>query len=148
MPGRVDDLNAVNQYALLPGGGGGGTDGPTVRDEFDNDVDAIVAAIADLDGDAASGDSIYSGVLGCAGCHNGGAIGPNTVGTWSRVQDFVATDPALAGYTPEQYVVESIINPSAYLNPDYPNGGMPGNFSDQLTIQDIADLVAYLEQQG
>lgn len=107
-------------------------------------------------GDATRGQTLYdSNELGCSSCHLGGVIGPNTEGTATRAADRVASAPELAGYTVEQYLVESILQPNAYLVPNqgssnYSAGGislMQQNYSDRIDAQDLADLVAYLLTQ-
>ena len=42
------------------------------------------------------------------------------------------------------YLAESIVNPSAYVVPDFPDA-MPKNFGERLDAQSLADLIAYLE---
>ena len=114
--------------------------------------------VADLPtGDATRGETLYtSNELGCSSCHLGGVIGPDTVGTATRAADRIANAPELAGYTVEQYLVESILQPNAYIVPDedsktYSAGGislMQQNYSDRIDSQDLADLVAYLMTQS
>jgi len=73
----------------------------------------------------------------------------------TRAGERIATVPALAGYTVEQYLIESILVPNAYLVPNegskvYSTGGisiMQQNYSDRIDAQDLADLVAYLLAQ-
>ncbi|GAB4568893.1 MAG: hypothetical protein Kow0077_00480 [Anaerolineae bacterium] len=107
-------------------------------------------------GDAARGEALYnSNELGCSSCHLGGVIAPPTEGSYTRAQERVATVPELAGYTPEQYLVESILQPNAYLVPNeqgkvYHTGGisiMQQNYSTRIDAQDLADLVEYLKTQ-
>jgi hypothetical protein len=45
-----------------------------------------------------------------------------------------------------QYLVESIVQPGHYIAPGYDNV-MPNNFGDRLTLQDLADLLIFLESQ-
>jgi mono/diheme cytochrome c family protein len=104
-------------------------------------------------GDVTAGAELYQ-QLGCVGCHLGGAIAPLTAGTWERVQNRVATAPELAGYSPEQYILESILNPDAYIVPDSPSyvtadgsSLMPKNYRDLINDQGLADLIAYLKSQ-
>lgn len=152
----VSDLNQVSQFALIhadarlvsAGGDGAGAVGTNVEN--------ILADFGTVTGDATRGEALYVGaeptgrglVLGCAGCHAGGAVGPMTAGTWSRTQNEHLADPALAGYTVEQYLIEAIVRPNDYVVAGFASGQMPQNFGDILTLQDIADLLAYLEAQG
>ncbi|MBN2470072.1 MAG: hypothetical protein JXN59_05035, partial [Anaerolineae bacterium] len=80
---------------------------------------------------------------------------PPTEGSFSRAEERVATVAELEGTTPEQYLVESILMPNAYLVPNesgkiYHTGGistMQQNYSDRIDAQDLADLLAYLQAQ-
>lgn len=107
-------------------------------------------------GDPMRGELLYtSNELGCSSCHMGGVIAPPTEGSMTRAQERVATVPELAGYSPEQYLLESILVPNAYLVPNeqgkvYHTGGistMQQNYSDRIDAQDLADLLAYLQAQ-
>jgi mono/diheme cytochrome c family protein len=112
-----------------------------------NDVARILKTLDAVYGDPINGQVLYNGDLGCAGCHLGDKpIGPPTTGTYTRIEDERLKDPLLADYTPEQYIVESIVQPAHYLVPNYPNV-MLGNFGDRITLQDLADLIAFLESQ-
>lgn len=111
------------------------------------DVERILNMFDTVYGDPINGQLLYNGDFGCAGCHTGDApVGPPTAGTYTRVDKERLSDPLLADYTVQQYLVESIINPAHYLVPGYQNV-MINNFGDRLTLQDLADIVAYLESQ-
>jgi mono/diheme cytochrome c family protein len=142
----LDDLYLVNQFGIVPGAvvPAGGEAMDALRDE----AIALAAQIESgtLVGDAESGQGIYTGAAGCVACHTGGIVGPDVIGTWTRVNEERLSDPAFAGYTAEQYVVESIIAPGAHVVEGSANA-MPPTFRDQLSDQDIADLVAYLATQ-
>lgn len=151
----IADFNNVNQYALLHADARlvSAGDGPAA---VGTDVNAILEAVAGLTGDAARGETIYAGTasteiglrVGCAACHAGGAVGPATEGTWSRTQNERLTLEQFAGYTVEQYIIESIVRPDAYAVAPYATGLMPNVFAQQLSAQDIADILAYLQGQG
>ena len=147
----IDDFNAVAQYAIIhdaydPNSGSG----TEVAGTNAEDILANLPA-----GDATNGEALYTGsiaietggVVGCAGCHTGGAVGPDTVGTWTRAQSRV-TEAEFEGYTPEQYLIESIVQPNAYIAAGYSSGVMNANYGEQLTVQEIADIIAYLETQN
>ena len=58
-------------------------------------------------GDAMRGEVLYnSNELGCASCHTGGLVAPDTLGTVPRVEGRIAAVPELAGYSIEDYLVE------------------------------------------
>lgn len=106
-------------------------------------------------GKAARGERLYAGTYGCSACHgdpkvpDSNNIGPHLGGigdkAGSRVKDLRA----------EQYLYESIIEPDAFIAPEC-KGGVPceaptamPEYSSLVTVQDAADLLAYLlEQKG
>lgn len=111
---------------------GGGDDGPVV-------------------GDAARGEKLYSQATigtksaeGCTACHNydeaeGPAENaPYTAGSATRAAN------AVAGMSAEEYIRESILNPDAYIAEGFQEGDMYQTFGEELSEQQIADLIAYL----
>lgn len=147
----VEDALLVNQYAIVPRPGGGGGE---MAEAAGSDVDAILAAWESegITGDAERGKAIYDNaqpseraeLLGCSGCHTGGAQAPATDLTFAAWTNERSTLDQFAGYTFEKYIVESIVNPNAYVVSGYTAGVMPGNFAGRVSIQDLADIVAYL----
>ncbi len=112
-----------------------------------NDINRILNTLDTVYGDPINGQLLYNGDLGCAGCHEAEVpLGPPTEGTYTRTDEERLQDPALAEYTVQHYLVESIIDPAAYIVPDF-NNVMVSNFGERLTLQELADLVAYLESQ-
>jgi mono/diheme cytochrome c family protein len=146
----LEDLFAVNQFAIIPGAGGGGIEEPVAPDPTAVDVAAITAEMMTLAGDPQSGQTLYNGAtLACAGCHTGanaGIIAPALEGTWTRVIEERLSQPPFAGSTGEQYLVESILLPNTYVVPPFV-AAMPPNFGSRLDIQMLADIVAYLKSQ-
>lgn len=147
----LEDLYGVNQHMKLKADAALVSAGPAAE-VAGTDVDAIVAAIADLTGDPARGQAIYNGEsrtevnirLGCSSCHLGGVQAPATEEQWNLVTNVRLNEPQLAGYTAEKYLVESIVAPNAYVVPNYASGVMPGQYGTQLSNQDIADIIAYV----
>lgn len=97
-------------------------------------------------GDAARGATLFTqganGAPACATCHttDGSAlVGPS-------LQNYAATAPvADAGAASlGEYTFTSITHPSAYIVSGYGNS-MYTQYARQLTPQQIADLVAYLQ---
>lgn len=143
----IEDLLAVNQFPIAPvdpltvvGTGGEPPIGSSTE------IAAIMEELAGVTGDPVAGQTLYNGPLGCAGCHLNAAVAPVLEGTWTRVNEERLQDPALAGYTAEQYLAESIIHPNDYTAPGY-SPVMPTYFGDRLTYQQLADLIAYLQSQ-
>jgi mono/diheme cytochrome c family protein len=95
-----------------------------------------------LDDPVARGQLVYTR-SGCGGCHtieniSAGIVGPvlSQIGSVGETR--------VEGMTAEEYLHESIINPTAYVvegfNPDL----MPKNYSTILSTDQIDDLVAFL----
>ena len=101
-------------------------------------------------GKAGRGERLYAGTYGCAACHGDPEVaGSNNIGphlgrigalAGNRVKDLPA----------EQYIYESIIAPDAFIAPEC-KGGVPceaptamPEYSSLVTVQDAADLLAYL----
>lgn len=141
----IEDLLAVNQFPKVPVEdlGGGGVEGGV---GVDTPIADIMTGLAEVTGDPQAGQTLYAGSLGCASCHVAGVVAPITEGTWTRVQEVRLQEAALAGYSPEQYLAESIIHPSAYLVPGFADL-MPKDFGNRITYQQLADLIAYLATQ-
>jgi len=149
----LDDLFAVKQFAkepLDPDKFGGGE----LPDPIGADVASILTELETVTGDVARGDALFHNQtvsqvrerLACSGCHiqTSNGTGPMADGMWTRINEVRLQDSALAGYTPEQYIVTSILQPGAYLVPGFQNL-MLANFGQRITLQDLADLLAYIE---
>ncbi|GAB1421718.1 hypothetical protein MASR2M15_19000 [Anaerolineales bacterium] len=117
------------------------------------DVEALVAELDSVYGDPFHGQSLYNGLepvldggkLSCNGCHTTGAA-PDLEGTWTRTEEIRLLDPELKGYSVRQYLVESVVLPQVYHTPGY-EGFMPDGYGARLDLQQLADLIAYLESQ-
>ena len=90
----------------------------------------------------ARGRQVYRAV-GCASCHEGSLfnlfrpVGPplNEIGLVSRER--------VPGMSAEDYILQSITDPGAYVVPGYPDS-MPRGLARDLSPVDLAALVAYL----
>jgi nitric oxide reductase subunit C len=104
----------------------------------------------------ALGEALFrSSPPACFSCHSTspGIIlaGPSVAGVATRAREIIQ-DPNYRGAatTPEGFVRESILQPSAYINPGsstFSAAGqsiMPGNYEETLTSDDVDHLVAYL----
>lgn len=134
----------VNQQFILPTAGGTAAAGGAAAGTPVGDVDPMKVDVSG--GDAKAGEQKYT-QFACAGCHMLGTVGPITKGTYTRIVNERLKDPANAGKTPEQFIAESILKPNAYVAPGYQPGLMPQDFSKKLTLQDLKDLVAFLQTQ-
>ena len=87
-------------------------------------------------GNPAAGKAAFDDA-GCGGCHtftpaaSKGSIGPNL-------------DDALKGKD-EVFIKESITDPNAEVASGFQPGIMPQDYGSQLTSQQVADLVAFLQ---
>lgn len=148
----VDDLLAVNQYSKLKADAALVGSGEPENPPIGTDVASIMTAIEGLEGDPARGEAIYNGQertqlraqLGCAGCHAGGAQAPATEEQWSLINNERLSEPQFDVYTPEQYIAESIVLPNAYVVDGYNSGVMPQLYGDQISAQDLVDIIAYV----
>ncbi|MBN1965686.1 MAG: cytochrome c oxidase subunit II [Anaerolineae bacterium] len=105
-------------------------------------VDLAAEAMA-LEGDVASGQQLYTS-LGCVACHSLDGttlVGPSFQGLGQRAGE------TRDGYTAHDYVAESILHPCDYLAEGFETCVMPQNYADQLTPQDLADLIAFAQSQ-
>lgn len=79
---------------------------------------------------------------GCTTCHSLEEdivlVGPSLAGIGSRAGQ------AVSGKSAEEYLREAIIAPDAHVLPDYAPGLMYQKYGEDLTDQQINDLVAYL----
>ena len=90
----------------------------------------------------ARGRQVYR-ALGCASCHEGSLfnlfrpVGPplSEVGLVGRKR--------VPGVSAEEYILQSITDPGAFVVPGYPDS-MPRGLSRDLSPEDLAALVAYL----
>lgn len=111
------------------------------------DVERILTTLDKVVGDPLNGQLLYNDTLACVGCHLSEAqIAPALDGTYTRILDTRLKDDKLSGYTPEQYIIESIVDPGSYVVSPYQNIMIP-NFGDRITLQELADLIAFLESQ-
>jgi mono/diheme cytochrome c family protein len=137
----IEDLLNVKQFGIVPGTGSAVEIVPA-----GSNVATILTGITDggIVGDPVAGKTLYENRgIGCSGCHYAGGSGPIYDGIYERVVNERLTLPQFAGYTVEQYLIESIVQPGAYTVEGY--AGMPANFGERLDLQNIADLVEYMK---
>lgn len=94
---------------------------------------------------AAGGQSVFR-ANNCASCHTlsaahaSGTIGPDL--------DKLVSYAHQAQQPLTSFVHESIVNPSAYVQPGFPNGVMPQTFGQSLTKEQLDALVTFLVQSA
>ena len=94
-------------------------------------------------GNPESGQQIAQ-TAGCAGCHSIDGtkiVGPSWKGLFGKTEIFADGSTAVVDAA---YIRESILTPSAKVVADFPDGVMPKTFADQLSEEQIADLIAYI----
>lgn len=109
------------------------------------------ASVAELPaGDPENGANLYQTTYACASCH--GQIdeeGSNQVGPW--LGNIANVGPERQeGYTAADYIYESVLKPNALIAPDCPTGPcndpsqMRGDYGEVMSLQDMADIMAFL----
>jgi mono/diheme cytochrome c family protein len=135
----LSDLNTVAQFARLHADAANVAAAEPV--EIIQPTDEVNAL---PEGDAINGEIVYASA-GCGACHGTG-LGPDTAGTWARVESERLSEPEFEGWTAEEYVYFSIVHPGAYVVDGFANV-MPPTIGQTLTEQDIADIIAFLATQ-
>lgn len=110
--------------------------------------------VTDLpEGNSDNGAGLYVS-YGCVGCHGDPTVeGSNPVGPWLGN---IHTDGAtrIDGTSAEQYIYESVLHPNDFIAPVCANGNpcaegiMPQDFATRMSLQDLADIIAYLMSFG
>lgn len=98
--------------------------------------------------DIESGKRSFNGIpYACIACHDG-KIAPLAEDIWSMTVNERLKEEQFQRYTPEQYIMESILLPDAYIADGYTDGIMPDSFAFRLQRQELIDIVAYLKSIG
>ncbi len=101
----------------------------------------------DADDPAAAGEKLFKQTVigaqaGCISCHSLDAgvviVGPSMDGIGSRAGSTVSGMPA------NDYLDESILDPDAYLIETFPAGTMPQVWGDELSSEQVDQLVAFM----
>lgn len=101
--------------------------------------DDFAAALATAD--ASKGETVAL-VNGCIGCHSTDPAVTMAGPTWHNLADIATNRVADEG--PAEYLHISIVDPGAFIVPNYPAGVMPATFGETIPMEDLANLVAYL----
>ncbi len=96
------------------------------------------------DDPVARGKAIVLGKGGCVGCHKiEGTIAQGTLGP-DLTHVATAAETREPGVAVADYLMTSLVNPSAFVVAGYPDNIMPKTFSQTLTPAELDDVVAYL----
>jgi mono/diheme cytochrome c family protein len=109
---------------------GGGTEAAETQEGGDGGDGAAA-------GDPAAGSDVFASA-GCNTCHTLEDAG-------STAETGPNLDEALQGQD-AAFIRESIVDPNAVVAEGFPPNVMPGSYGEQLSEQELADLVAYLVQ--
>ena len=99
------------------------------------------------DDSAAAGEKLFAQTVigsqaGCITCHSLDAgvviVGPSMAGIATRAGSTVS------GQSAEDYLRDSILHPDAHLVEGFPAGTMPQVWGDELTSEQVDQLIAYL----
>jgi cytochrome c oxidase subunit 2 len=91
---------------------------------------------------ASPGLKLFTGTLGCGGCHTLAKAG--TKGTVGPDLANIAAGAKAAGESVPDFVRESIVDPNKHIAKGYPPNVMPGNFGSTLSKQQLDDLVKFI----
>ncbi len=80
---------------------------------------------------------------GCGGCHTIEGLSAGTVGPNQTMIGSIA-ETRLPGMSAEEYILESILDPSAFVVEGFPDDVMPKTYNELLESNEISDLVAFL----
>ncbi len=102
-------------------------------------------------GDPEAGRALTEGTLGCAACHMLSEVGPSWAakdglpGLAVRAEIRIGQDDYQGeATTAVQYLIESVVRSNAYVVEGYQPNIMPPNFGERITLQNMADLLAYM----
>jgi mono/diheme cytochrome c family protein len=93
---------------------------------------------------ATSGEQIFT-AGGCAGCHT--LAKANATGTIGPSLDDLAAVAGEAGGSPEDFVIESVLDPDAVVADGYQAGVMP-SYEGRLSEEQLQALAEYLLEGG
>ncbi|MES0362227.1 MAG: c-type cytochrome [Anaerolineales bacterium] len=83
---------------------------------------------------------------GCGGCHTIDGLSAGTVGP-NQTNISTVAGTRIPGMSAEEYILESIMDPSAYIVEGYPDDVMLKNYADLISSDQLTDLVAFLLAQ-
>jgi cytochrome c oxidase subunit II len=109
------------------------------------DFDSWLAGQSNLAADPVARGQKVAKNFGCLGCHS--VDGSKLVGpTWKGL--FGSEVPLQDGSrvnADEEYLRESIVNPGAKIHQDYPSGVMLATYKDQMTAEQINDVIEFIK---
>ncbi|MFQ5922761.1 MAG: c-type cytochrome [Anaerolineales bacterium] len=149
-PLRPDQIENVVAYVMNWGDRAVAAVQPTeITDDLMMGTDIFIEL---PEGDAEIGQSLAEGELGCAACHTLSTVGPPWVATDGlpgmavrgdvRIQQDNYTGNATSG---DEYLIESVVETNIHVVEGFQPDIMPTNFSERITLQDMAHLLAFMK---
>lgn len=108
------------------------------------DFDAWVAAQMEQTGAAETRGQEWAAQFGCLACHSidgSRMVGPTWQGLFGSMRVF---DDGTSAEADEAYLYTAIMDPAAHIVQGYPNQ-MPATYSDQLSDEQINDIIEYIK---
>ncbi|MBC7810662.1 MAG: c-type cytochrome [Burkholderiales bacterium] len=120
------------------------TEAPTAIPPTATATPIVIAAASS--GDPIAGETLFrngnGAAIACTTCHlpdqEMALVGPGMLGIGERAAERVP------GLSASEYLHQSIVEPNAFVVPNYAPGLMPQTYAQTLTEEQIDDLVAYL----
>lgn len=98
-------------------------------------------------GDASAGQELFSQPIigsqaGCVTCHS---LEPGKAGAGPSLAKIgTAASSRVSGQSAEEYLRNSIVTPNDHIAEGFGSNIMPATYGNQMSEQEISDLVAYL----
>jgi cytochrome c551/c552 len=146
---RSDTLAPVRRLIVLGGislvaaGCGGAQVAAPLPETVQGSTPQTTTSQKPVAGNAVAGKSAFASA-GCGGCHAFKAAG--TSATIGPNLDKVTADAKAAGQPLGTFTQDSIVNPNGYIAKGYQPNVMPQTFGQSLSATQIADLVAFINQ--
>ena len=149
-PFRPDQIENVVAYVMNWGERASAGAEPT---EITGDVMMGSDIFIELpEGDAEVGESLAAGELGCAACHILSTVGPPWEATGGLPGMAIRGDIRIQqdnyggnATSADEYLIEAVVQTNAHVVEGFQPDIMPTNFSERITLQDMAHLLAYIK---
>ena len=133
-PLRADEIDSIAQFVL-------NWESTALEDVVLEELATPTPDPGEADDPVARGQRVFLDT-GCGGCHTIEGLSAGTVGPIQTTIGTVA-ETRIPGMSAEDYIRESILDPSAYVVEGYPDNVMPKNYVELLEPDQLSDLVAF-----